>query len=395
MSFSTRTLFTAAVFMFAVASNSHAQTKPTPIQPTSIERVYDYFTSFFRGTRDAGEVNRRKCENCDVRPAPTRPIPHPALDRSNAWLRSHLKCNNHAYLLSQRENLIRAERIFGVPAQVVTCVIAAESSWNLNADQLNRDTGRFSGSFVGLVQSNKPTFDFMRSELSKPPLSDQWKQFVPDISPDILRRETMYVPRGIILDCPTRRCGGTTTSLQRDQIGRASIAFVSIYLKKSLERLKEYVSESRTTANADRFMKTQTSQYLAAAIGYNAGRGVMAKYLPNEAFTQDNGQWKIKIKKAGTIAKLGEVVQYLDWIDSCMVGNPAIAPPDRTARLDNKRCFGDTSPAGITKLLSVRRPIRPNCETDSVVPCPAANAPVKPTCEKAPPPKPEPTACPK
>lgn len=368
-----RSLFFAAALVFANVSYSQSNSK-APERGT-LGKAYDYLTSFLQGTRNAGEVNPKKCTTCDdpSTTPPSRPIvaAHPELDRSIAWLKSYLKCDNFAYLQSQRENLIKAEKIYGVPAPVVACLIATESAWDINADQLNKYGGHFNGSFKGLTQGNASSFADVRNMISRnATYRNQWNTFNAGISTDILNNETMHVPQGIILTCPITRCGGAASPRDKERIARASIAFASTYLNHSIQVADNYVTDALGEKTAGTFRASGKTRFLAGAIGYNAGPSTIDDYLPASAFTEDYEKWKYRLRlRRGNVAKLGEVVQYVDWINSCMVGNPQAFPPNRTLHLQDKSCFKDTSSASLKRLLSVKRTPRATCTTDPAPSC--------------------------
>lgn len=378
MSFQPRLLLIAAVFMFAVASQSQSNSSTQERGP--LGRAYDYLTSFLQGTREAGEVNPKPCTNCETNNRSTTSTPrtpHPELDRSIAWMKGFLKCDNFAYLESQRENLIRAEKVYGVPATVVACLIATESAWDINADQLNKYGGHFNGSFKGLTQGNTTSFLDVQNMISRnPKYRDQWNTFNAGISPQILKSETMHVPQGIIFSCPITRCGGAASARDKERIARASIGFVSTYLQHSMQVAENYITDTKSLGAKAlaAFQKSKTTRYLAGAVGYNAGPSTIDEYLPPAAYSQEYSDWKFNLRvRRGNVAKLGEVTQYLGWISSCMSGNPRNQPPNRTVLLQDKSCFPDTKPATLRRLLSATRTPRATCNTDPAPSCSGPN----------------------
>ncbi len=307
-----------------------------------------------RGTRDDGK--------------------EPSIDKTIAWLKPYLQCEDHDFLVKQKANLIEASKKFGVPAPMLACLIARESKWDIRADQFNSSKGRYTGTFVGLQQANEAAFDTMRGTLSVQPGDLQWKsnrflaqrnasygkawlEYTGQSDFENMTSKYMYVPRGSYsAGGRFQRCEIQNYSdAQLNRIAKRSIGFVAVHLRQIVDKeFQRLVIEGRkegkpnSEKHAIQMFNSKYSKYInAGAIGYNAGINAVDEYMPDNRPIEDEVNFANYLLKRTSTKKLAEVKQYVGWIDDCVdgqyradqtkpagPGNPGIRPPGSGSNLD-------------------------------------------------------------
>ncbi len=233
----------------------------------------------------------------------SRPKPQPSsakdLDRSIAWMKNYMHCDDHAELVKQRKNLLEAEKTFGVPASFIACLFHRESRWDMEAVQMNDKTGKMWGSFKGLPQTREASLETERNFLRTSDRAEDRvmvnrylsgsanKDAVGQLVESNIHYKTDKYSNGI----RWLRCGPAASTADKNRISRTSIAFAATYVNRTIDAEVQTLFESGRKREAEALMNTKKSKFLMAAAGYNAGSGHTFDMTPAAAYVSDDTSW--------------------------------------------------------------------------------------------------------